>query len=866
MRTILMKNTRKKTSERGIALITAMLILLLMSSLIAAFIMLVMTDQGVNGIDRDQTAAFYAAYAGMEQMTANLGTLFNSNYAASGAQVNAIAAAPPVLPGIAFIDPRTGGSGYQITFPTDPLGNPLAANTTISKGPYQGFIGLLTPFTMTVVARSLTGSEVKLTRTLETVAIPVFQFGMFSQTDLSFFPGPNFNFGGRIHTNGNLWLAGGSTVTLSDKTSAVGEVIRTNLSNGWATAAGYTGTVNVTTSPGTALVRALAMNEGSVVGNLGSALNEPTWTNNSLGAYNHNLLNGRTGARALNLTLTTFGATPIELIRMPLVNENATNPQLLGERYFSQASLRILLADTPAELTAMPTVCGVPLPLAGGPPAAGLPPYASSSGNATDGYWTAVGTPVIGGFILVEMQNAAGNCVDVTQEFLNLGVTGRNISNGLFGGAYNKLVPVAGNACPAQPNPNSIIRVQRVRDNPGAGFTPCGFSGGGVISPNGSDYWPNVLFDTRQGTLRDVVPLAPNNTKMMLAGVINYVELDVNNLSRWFTGAIGVQGANAINVTGYTVYFSDRRNNVVDPVLNHKNGEFGWEDFVNPGSATGAPNNQLDTGEDLDGTGNLVMYGALPPAAPSIAGVTLAVAPGAGALPLADPRPTAASRPTDYVSIPEARVNPTLFFRRALKLVNGQTINLGNCSGGAVVCGLTVVAENPVYVQGSYNAPGNTFGAAPGTHVAAAVLADAFTFLSSNWNDINSFTSPYGLGGRVGATSWYRLAIVAGKGISFPQPNGTAQDFGTDGGVHNFLRYLENWGGQTLNYRGSIVSFYFNRQGIGTYKCCTTVYSPPTRGYNFDVDFLQPILLPPKTPMFRDVDITGFSQLIMPNQ
>src|SRR3989441_9660 len=95
-----------------------------------------------------------------------------------------------------------------------------------------------------------------------------------------------------------------------------------------------------------------------------------------------------------------------------------------------------------------------------------------------------------------------------------------------------------------------------------------------------------------------------------------------------------------------------------------------------------------------------------------------------------------------------------------------------------------------------------------------------------------------------------RLAVVAGKGISFPQPTGysTYQDFGTDGGAHNFLRYVENWGGTTLNYRGSVVSLYYTRQGTGVYKCCNTVYSPPTRGYNFDTDFLTPNLLPQRTP------------------
>jgi hypothetical protein len=57
---------------------------------------------------------------------------------------------------------------------------------------------------------------------------------------------------------------------------------------------------------------------------------------------------------------------------------------------------------------------------------------------------------------------------------------------------------------------------------------------------------------------------------------------------------------------------------------------------------------------------------------------------------------------------------------------------------------------------------------------------------------------------------------------------------------------------------------YYSRQGTGTYKCCVDVYSPPTRGYNFDTDFLTPALLPPKTPMFRDVNILGFAQIIKP--
>ncbi|HXE34672.1 MAG TPA: hypothetical protein VN087_12205, partial [Verrucomicrobiae bacterium] len=71
---------------------------------------------------------------------------------------------------------------------------------------------------------------------------------------------------------------------------------------------------------------------------------------------------------------------------------------------------------------------------------------------------------------------------------------------------------------------------------------------------------------------------------------------------------------------------------------------------------------------------------------------------------------------------------------------------------------------------------------------------------------------------------------------------------------------------QALNYRGSIISMYYNRQAVGLYKCCTTVYSPPSRGYAFDTEFLTPSLLPPRTPLFRDVNTTGFTQLLLPSQ
>jgi hypothetical protein len=278
---------------------------------------------------------------------------------------------------------------------------------------------------------------------------------------------------------------------------------------------------------------------------------------------------------------------------------------------------------------------------------------------------------------------------------------------------------------------------------------------------------------------------------------------------------------------------------------------------VNPAAANGAPNGTLDQGEDLNANNTLETYGDLP----SYLGVSGNV-PAPGNSPL-DSAARAFSTPAKNLMRSEAQTNRAIVFRRALKLINGSNI-VGNA-----VNGLTVVSENPVYIQGDFNANAANDGFG-GAHAATSVIADAVTLLSNSWTDNTSFAIPYDVtqaSGRVrSAQSWYRVAIIGGKGPWFPQPAGTATDFGTDGGVHNFLRYLEGGDNTTVNYRGSIATFFYNRQGVGTYKCCNTVYAAPTRNYNFDSDFLDPSLLPPNTPVFRDMNAVGFSQELRPGK
>jgi len=370
-----MKTYGKSTNgNSGMALLTTMLLLVLLSSLLAGFFVLVTTGQQLTGGAKQETRAFYGAEAGLEKMTADLGTLFDDTYAPSAGELNTITSNPPSNLGDLTFTAADGTSGYTITYPQDTFGKPIATHAQIKSGPYTGMTGLITPYTLTTTARTASGAEVMLRRTTQTVGVPAFEFGVFCDKDCGFHAGPDFNFGGRIHTNRNLFLAEGNnqTLTLSDRVTAYGEVVRNVLMNGQPlSAGGWTGTVNITTSPGTSAYRALGASEGSVNEPAGSTPPVPTvpytippfnnggWPSISKTSYNSNLLNGGTGAKRLRLPIEILTKSslvpgqPIDIIRRPL---QADDPVLEGERYFSQASMKILLSDNSQDIMLLPCI------------------------------------------------------------------------------------------------------------------------------------------------------------------------------------------------------------------------------------------------------------------------------------------------------------------------------------------------------------------------------------------------------------------------------------------------------------------------------------------------------------------------------
>ncbi len=201
------------------------------------------------------------------------------------------------------------------------------------------------------------------------------------------------------------------------------------------------------------------------------------------------------------------------------------------------AAVRILLADTAAEIQQLPTVTQGSQPVllsgagsyrdyAGVLPAADarrrLASYetpgvlAGPAGGQLHGgvYKGNHEEPVLGGYIKMEIQRPGttptnGTWVDVTQEVLGLGIAGRNLADSdrrdrqpveQHSGRRRRQRHLRG------AEPERHHRLQRVRDIP-ISMAPCGVTvlAGAVtaVSQNEHDYWENALFDAREAQTRD---------------------------------------------------------------------------------------------------------------------------------------------------------------------------------------------------------------------------------------------------------------------------------------------------------------------------------------------------------------------------
>jgi len=903
------KMGQKKNLSRGFTLIAALLILVLLSGVAAGLLFIVTSETRMGGNDLESNLAYYGAESGMEKLTADLSSLYTQYMIPSNAQIQNLTNFPPT-------PAMVSGMNYteSITYPTDATGNPVSGWNTVSAGANQGLVAEIVPMSMQVIATRPGGASVNITRKVEVALIPVFQFGVFCGYDCSYFPGPNFSFGGRVHTNQNLFLAAGGDLVFNDKLAAFQQIVMDRLENGHATTTGYGGTVyipkasggcplNTFPPPGPNCVAlpgaGVSPTDASWTGGYPSVagIANPNFPSISSGSLNGYMVNSLTGATNMQLPFVKNSCTsnpppctdPISIVRKPQPGE-APSSTLGSSRLYNKAEIRVLLADTVADLHPERGASALDaddiqfVPNTGWniPNSAGAQDTTGHNAHGTEffgmaqtnpsinnwinpvGYPTWTSYPLLGevttagipangqgAWLRVEYLNNTGSWVGITRKWLTWSFTRQ----------YN--IPPSGptGTAGADPyNPNAILILQQMA--PGAA-SPVG---------NANAFYPINFYDTREGEMRDA------NNGCAVNGIMNAVELNVANLALWLKGQ-GPYGGDpglSVNFTGengYILYFSDHRGMLPDPnpsnggqtPANVISGESGLEDVVNSTQPLGSttPDGALEpttyytySPEDVDQNAALDNWG----------GKNIGYGFGVNTNNL-NPYQTTSCSTTGLT-------NAVTGARHVLKLVAAG----GNAAGASYLPvradnnqgGFTVASENPVYVQGDYNSsvsdPLWTGGINTTPHAAAAIIADTVTLLSNSWTDANSLNNPTNLGGRTAANTYYRMAVAGGKNVPFPIPTwgGVSNDFGTDGGLHNFLRYLENWGGKTLYYEGSLVSMYYSEYNTGVFKCCATVYSPPTRSYAFDTLFLNPANLPPGTPMFQDVVNLSYHQNFTP--
>jgi len=150
--------------------------------------------------------------------------------------------------------------------------------------------------------------------------------------------------------------------------------------------------------------------------------------------------------------------------------------------------------------------------------------------------------------------------------------------------------------------------------------------------------------------------------------------------------------------------------------------------------------------------------------------------------------------------------------------------------------GLTVVSGNPVYIQGDYNTVNK---------VPAAVMADAVTVLSNNW-DKNNYDKKGDdkTSKRPADKTTVNAAFATG-------PSHESVMDKSNGQMNNLIRFLEDWNGVDFTYSGSLVALWHSQNATEWFRCCgdggDLYYTPPNRIWSYETLFNTK--QPPGAPM-----------------
>ncbi len=297
-------------NQRGVALITMLLLLSALTILAVGAVYVSSIDTQLAGNYYQNSRAFYAAEAGVEKALSDIQSLLDGAGTITDAELAAIL--PPAIDDFSWEE-------FSV------VRAPTSFVDTITTGPYQGMVSLNLPITITSKVLGPKNSRYHIIVQVEGIQIPVFQFGVFYDDSLEIHNGPVMDFIGRVHTNSDLFLGTNSTTRFHKMITLAGDLYRFRIWNGQT----FSGTLLIS-DPNSNFV-ALTYDSGTYAGDDEGFV---TRTNADF--------NGRLRTRAHNITPLGMpiaaGLAPIEIIGRRNAGDD---PTLVAERLDWKADTRI---------------------------------------------------------------------------------------------------------------------------------------------------------------------------------------------------------------------------------------------------------------------------------------------------------------------------------------------------------------------------------------------------------------------------------------------------------------------------------------------------------------------------------------------
>jgi len=211
----------KSESEKGAALVIAIMVMLLLAAFVTLVVSRVTTETVITANDSSENRAVAATLASLESTTRDFADVFERKLSPTDADINEIKAKTLPIPELQ--------SNYLFSKEITQTRDSEAAE--ITGGIYSGLYALRDEYEVDITAKDVdSGVETQLRRRFLNDRIPLFQFGIFFEDDLELNRPPLFTFGGRVHTNQNFFISAfpvssGGGIYFRSRATAVGELV-----------------------------------------------------------------------------------------------------------------------------------------------------------------------------------------------------------------------------------------------------------------------------------------------------------------------------------------------------------------------------------------------------------------------------------------------------------------------------------------------------------------------------------------------------------------------------------------------------------------------------------------------------------------